>query len=90
MSSDEGKQFYTNLITSLNASGISVIADLYHYDFPQRLVGKNGSEINEEYLVYVNTCFELFGEYVGHWITRATMLPEVGCFATILFFVAYG
>jgi len=77
MNSSEGQQFYVNLITSLNNTGIAIIADLYHYDLPERLVDSEESVIKEEYLSFVNMCFDMFGEYVGHWITHAAPLSEV-------------
>ena len=76
MNSTDGQQFYMNLIQALRSAGISIIADLIHYDLPQRL-DDDTEKLREEYLDYAKLCFDMFGEFVGHWITHASPLPEV-------------
>ena len=77
----EGQQFYTNLFSALNDSGISIIADLYHHDMPlddqNSYGGWAGDEIVQNFVEYARSCFDLYAPYVGHWITIASPLAEV-------------
>ncbi|KAI5059308.1 hypothetical protein GOP47_0025627 [Adiantum capillus-veneris] len=71
--SQEGIQFYNNLIDSLIEKGIKPFVTLYHWDLPQPLEDKLGGwlspEIPKYFVAYAEACFKAFGDRVKHWIT---------------------
>ncbi|XP_057481585.1 beta-glucosidase 40-like [Actinidia eriantha] len=68
-----GVDHYNNLINALLANGIEPYVTLYHWDLPQALEDRyNGwlhPQIIKDFALYVETCFEKFGDRVKHWIT---------------------
>lgn len=69
----EAVRFYNDYIDELIANGIEPFMNLYHFDMPFVLQEKGGwlsRETVEAYVVYVKTCFELFGDRVKHWFTH--------------------
>ncbi|BBN12109.1 protein MpGH1.5 [Marchantia polymorpha subsp. ruderalis] len=68
-----GVNYYNRLIDSLLAKGIVPYVTLYHWDVPQALIFKYGGWQNEQivndFAVFAETCFDLFGDRVKHWIT---------------------
>lgn len=68
----QGIDFYNNLINELIAADIEPIVTLYHWDFPQALVDKNGWQNRDSadwFTEYAKVCFNEFGDRVKHWIT---------------------
>eukprot|EP00250_Pteridium_aquilinum_P035612 c9714_g1_i1 orf=119-1819(+) len=68
-----GVAYYNNLINGLVKAGMEPYATLYHWDLPQSLQDAYGgwlsSSIIDDFAVYADTCFKLFGDRVKHWIT---------------------
>ncbi|KAK3409331.1 hypothetical protein EUGRSUZ_J01459 [Eucalyptus grandis] len=68
----QGVAFYNNLIDSLLAEGIQPFVTLFHWDVPQALEDEYGGflslNIVEDYIDYVNFCFQEFGDRVKHWV----------------------
>lgn len=68
-----GVAYYNNLIDSLVEVGIEPYITLYHWDLPQVLHDVYGgwlsSSIIDDFAVYADTCFKLFGDRVKYWIT---------------------
>lgn len=68
-----GIKHYNDLIDALLLKGIQPYVTLYHWDLPQTFQDAYGGwlsqKVIEDYLVYVDTCFEAFGDRVKHWIT---------------------
>ncbi|KAF8876839.1 beta-glucosidase 1B [Infundibulicybe gibba] len=70
----KGVKFYSDLIDSLLANGITPFVTLYHWDLPQCLHDRYGGwlnkdEITKDYTNYARICFEAFGDRVKHWLT---------------------
>ncbi|XWS23106.1 hypothetical protein CRYUN_Cryun29cG0092800 [Craigia yunnanensis] len=68
-----GVDHYNHFINALLAEGIEPYVALYHWDLPQALEDKyNGwldPQIIKDFAMYAETCFQLFGDRVKHWIT---------------------
>lgn len=68
-----GINHYNDLINALIFKGIKPYVTLYHWDLPQKLQDNYGgwlsSDIINDYVMFVETCFEAFGDRVKHWIT---------------------
>lgn len=69
----EGIAFYSKLIDTLLAHGITPWVTLYHWDLPLALQveldGWLNPELADHFTAYAKTCFEHFGDRVKHWIT---------------------
>ena len=67
-----GVAYYNNLITELLANGIEPAITLFHWDFPLGMVKAgefNNRAITDQYQVYTETAFKLFGDRVKIWTT---------------------
>eukprot|EP00897_Mesotaenium_endlicherianum_P010179 jgi/Mesen1/918/ME000117S00084 len=68
-----GVDYYNNLINELIANGLEPWVTLFHWDLPQCLHEEyNGwlsDKVVADYVEFAETCFELFGDRVKHWIT---------------------
>ncbi len=68
-----GIDFYRDVFKTLKENGIEPVVTLYHWDMPQSLIdrfhGWYGIETVEAFKVYVDTCFDEFGDYVKFWLT---------------------
>lgn len=65
-------RFYRDVFERINAKGIKLMVNLYHFDLPYALQAKGGWENKEvvyAYRDYAQTCFELFGDLVDTWFT---------------------
>ncbi len=66
-------EFYSKYFKALQENGISVYANLFHFDMPnvlfEKYEGFQSREVAKLYSEYAKTCFELFDEYVDMWIT---------------------
>ncbi|MGX6961194.1 glycoside hydrolase family 1 protein [Vagococcus xieshaowenii] len=65
--------YYNDLINEMIANGIEPFMNLYHFDMPMPFQEKGGwlnRETVEAYVVYAQTCFELFGDRVKKWFTH--------------------
>ncbi|GAB4840104.1 Beta-glucosidase 6 [Ancistrocladus abbreviatus] len=86
-----GINHYNNLINALLAKGIQPYVTLYHWDLPQALEDKYkgwlSAQIINDFAVYAETCFKMFGDRVKYWITLnephtvAVQGYDVGLFA---------
>mmetsp|Transcript_57421 Transcript_57421/g.184468 ORF Transcript_57421/g.184468 Transcript_57421/m.184468 type:complete len:765 (-) Transcript_57421:277-2571(-) len=80
----KGVAWYNGLLDALARAGITPWVTLYHWDLPQGLLdpparqgwwsvdpdtGKPNAAILEDWLAYVDTCFQEFGDRVAHWLT---------------------
>lgn len=64
--------FYRSLFDEMNANGIKIFANLYHFDMPVALQDQGGWEsrdVVDAYVEYANACFKAFGDQVFHWFT---------------------
>jgi len=67
-----GVAYYNNLINELLANGIEPAITLFHWDFPLGMVKAgefNNRAITDQYQVYTETAFKLFGDRVKIWTT---------------------
>lgn len=67
-----GVAYYNNLINELLANGIEPAITLFHWDFPLGMVmaGEfSNRAITDQYQVYTETAFKLFGDRVKIWTT---------------------
>lgn len=68
-----GVTYYNLLIDGLLEAGIEPYVTLYHWDLPQSLHDAYGGWLShliiDDFAVYADTCFKLFGDRVKHWIT---------------------
>lgn len=67
-----GLAYYNNLIDELLANGIEPAITLFHWDFPLGMVKAgefNNRAITDQYQVYAQTAFKLFGDRVKIWTT---------------------
>lgn len=79
--SEEGLQYYEDLVKTLIANGIKPVATLFHWDTPLQTVFEYGGFLNativEDYYYYVETVFSRLGSLVTTWITFNE--PRVYC-----------
>lgn len=86
--SQEGVQFYLDLLTSLKSAGIEPYVTLFHWDLPQTFNNfqSNGTWLDEDiankFNQYADFCFKTFGHLVKKWLT----FNEIQTFT----WVAYG
>lgn len=69
---EEAVNFYRAVFSEVNALGVKLIVNLYHFDLPyclQEIGGWENKEIVYAYEEYATKCFELFGDLVDTWIT---------------------
>ncbi|CAI9303628.1 unnamed protein product [Lactuca saligna] len=68
-----GITFYNEIIDNLILKGIEPFVTMHHFDFPQELEVKYGSwlnpEMQEEFVVFTESCYKYFGDRVKYWIT---------------------
>ncbi|MGE6629410.1 glycoside hydrolase family 1 protein [Bacillus sp. NPDC077027] len=70
---EQAVQFYNDVINELLAHDIEPFVNLYHFDMPMKLQeigGWTNRQVVEDYVVYANTCFKLFGDRVKKWFTH--------------------
>jgi beta-glucosidase len=70
--SQEGLQFYSNLVDELLAAGIEPFLTIYHWDLPQALQdigGWQNDDIIDYFVSYCQILFEKLGGRVKNWIT---------------------
>ncbi|KAJ7775094.1 glycoside hydrolase [Mycena metata] len=69
----KGLQFYRNVIAASNASGMSNICTLYHWDLPQSLQAEYGGWLNrkivDDFRGYARAVFQALGDECSHWVT---------------------
>ncbi|KAH9931544.1 glycoside hydrolase family 1 protein [Fomitopsis serialis] len=71
---ESGIQFYSKIIDTLLAKGITPFVTIYHWDLPQALQDRyngwlNKDEIVPDFVNYAKICFERFGDRVKYWLT---------------------
>ena len=71
--SEEGLNFYRNILEELKLNGIKASITIYHWDMPQWVYEKNGGWCSREtayiYLEYAKLLFDTFDEYADSWVT---------------------
>lgn len=69
---ESGLQFYSDLVDTLLAAGITPYVTLYHWDLPQSLQDIGGwanPEMPCHFLIYAKAVMSRLGGRVRHWIT---------------------
>jgi len=71
--SEEGLEFYKNLLIELKENGIKASATLYHWDMPEWIYKKNDGwpcrDTADLFLEYAQRVFDALDEYVLNWVT---------------------
>ena len=71
--SQEGIDFYKNLLIELKEKGLKTSVTIYHWDLPLWIYEKNGGWISRDtaylYLEYMKLVTREFDEYVDQWVT---------------------
>ena len=92
MISTGGPDYYTAFFQELTNNGISIIADLYHYDMPviwQDVGGWTNNSIIDAFEEYARNCFDLYGQYVSVWMPLAAPLREVSLWSHFITFKSH-
>ncbi|KAK3924453.1 Lactase-like protein [Frankliniella fusca] len=80
--SEDGKNYYMNLIDTLRNAGIEPIVTLHHWDIPNSFQqddgGWLGNKIVDRFNVYADYVFKTFGNKVKYWL----MMNEPRSFCT--------
>ncbi|KAG7951401.1 hypothetical protein I3843_12G006000 [Carya illinoinensis] len=70
---ETGVAYYNKLINELIHQDLKPFATIFHWDIPQNLEDEYGGFLNEtvvdDFLDFVNVCFQRFGDRVKHCIT---------------------
>lgn len=85
--SQEGLDYYSDMIDKLREAGIVTFFDLFHCDLPYWVIEKGGildPAFIDWFSAYARTCFEAFGDRVDYWCTVNE--PSINCMAAY----AYG
>ncbi|KAJ9563257.1 hypothetical protein OSB04_008417 [Centaurea solstitialis] len=68
-----GIMFYNEIIDELLRKGIEPFVTIHHEDFPQELQQRYGSwldpQMQEDFVLFAETCFKSFGDRVKYWVT---------------------
>ncbi|WRX29490.1 Glycoside hydrolase family 1 - like 10 [Theobroma cacao] len=80
-----GIKFYNNIIDNLLIRGIEPFVTIFHHDHPQELEDRYGSWlsplIQEDFVLFAETCFKNFGDRVKYWVT----INEANLFADMAY-----
>ncbi|KAK3915130.1 Lactase-like protein [Frankliniella fusca] len=79
--SEDGKNYYLNLIAALKDAGIEPIVTLHHWDIPNSFQqddgGWLGDKIIDRFNVYADYAFQTFGSQVKYWLMMNE--PHIFC-----------
>uniref|UniRef100_UPI00403F7738 glycoside hydrolase family 1 protein n=1 Tax=Candidatus Enterococcus willemsii TaxID=1857215 RepID=UPI00403F7738 len=68
-----GIDFYKKLLDEVTANGMEPIVTIYHFEYPQALVGRYGGwasrEAIDDFERFAEVLFENFGDKVKYWLT---------------------
>lgn len=77
----KGVEFYNQVIDYAVSKNITLLATLFHWDSPQSLQDEYGGwqddRMIDDIVAYADTCFQLFGDRVRHWMTLNEPLTYV-------------
>ncbi|MGY3725479.1 6-phospho-beta-glucosidase [Granulicatella balaenopterae] len=75
-------EFYRDMFRRINAEGVKLMINLYHFDIPFALEEQGGWENKatvKAYEEYAKICFKEFGDLVDTWITFNEPIVPVEC-----------
>ncbi len=69
----KGVDFYNDLIDEIVKAGITPIATIYHFEYPQGLIEQYGGWLDrrsiDDYVNYAEFLFKTYGDRVKYWLT---------------------
>ena len=69
----KGVDFYNDLINEIINAGITPIATIYHFEYPQNLIEQYGGWLDrrsiDDYVNYAEFLFRTYGDRVKYWLT---------------------
>lgn len=79
---EKAVDFYRDYFSKIQAKGITLYMNLFHFDLPMYLMdigGWTNKETVRAYVDYAKKCFELFDDVVDGWFTFNEPIVQVEC-----------